>query len=183
MDLHKDFVLDKLQLTSNIKSFNCDHTDLNDFLFNDALKYSDELMGVTYIFETNNEKAEVKAFFTVSNDSLIDKGYGSAWNKLNRKISNQKRRRIYPAAKIGRLGVDISLQGTGIGTQIMDFIKGWFAIGNKTGCRFLLVDAYNNQRTLKYYSKNGFIFLTEDDKKETTRFMYFDLLKILGSNK
>ncbi len=74
----------------------------------------------------------------------------------------------------------------------MDFIKSWFVDGtNKTGCRFIVVDAYNTLNTLRYYSKNGFfeLFSTEQQEKEffeltdqvklQTRLLYFDLI-ILG---
>lgn len=57
---------------------------------------------------------------------------------------------------------------------------------NKTGCRFLVVDAYNTSRTLNFYERNGFKFLHKDEEEErkyyricgndiSTRLMYFDL--------
>ena len=79
-------------------------------------------------------------------------------------------------------------QGLHIGTQLLDFIKAWFCHEeNKTGCRFIVVDAYNQPRVLNYYSCNGFRFLfkTEMDEKLYyefsvendihTRLMYYDL--------
>lgn len=69
----------------------------------------------------------------------------------------------------------------------MEFIKDWFRDeDNKTGCRFLVVDAYNNFKTLNFYERNGFKFLYKDDEEEksfyhindsviATRLMYFDL--------
>lgn len=73
------------------------------------------------------------------------------------------------------------------GSQLLGFIKDWFrAEDNKTGCRFLVVDAYNLPQTLNFYTKNGFKFLHKDDAEEksyyhvcddfiSTRLMYFDL--------
>lgn len=75
-----------------------------------------------------------------------------------------------------------------IGSQIIDYVKDWFrSTSNKTGCRFIVVDAYNNERTLRFYERNGFktlykteleerdfLNLTQDDALET-RFMFFDL--------
>ena len=96
----------------------------------------------------------------------------------------------YPAVLIGRLGVSSEYRGKGfsIGSQILDFIKGWFrSFNNKTGCRFIVVDAYNNEKTLHFYNKNGFrmLYRTEqeersflglkDDESLETRFMFFDL--------
>ena len=59
---------------------------------------------------------------------------------------------------------------------------------NKTGCRFIVVDAYNKENVLHFYEKNGFKFLysTESLEKEAnhipedehleSRMMYLDLL-------
>ena len=47
------------------------------------------------------------------------------------------------------------------------FIKDWFRHeDNKTGCRFLVVDAYNNPRTLHFYERNDFRFLHTDEVEE-----------------
>ncbi len=58
----------------------------------------------------------------------------------------------------------------------MTFLKYFFIIKNKTGCRFLIVDAYNTPRVIKFYKKNKFILLTEEDKNKKTRSLYIDLI-------
>lgn len=71
----------------------------------------------------------------------------------------------------------------------MEFIKKWFlSADNKTGCRFILVDAVNDSHTLAYYERNGFhpLFPRVSDEKAfynigeaeelRTRMYYFDLL-------
>lgn len=40
---------------------------------------------------------------------------------------------------------------------------------------FDCVDAYNNEKTIRFYSKNGFEFLTGKDVNQKTRLMFFDL--------
>lgn len=70
----------------------------------------------------------------------------------------------------------------------MFFIKDWFRHeDNKTGCRFIVVDAYNEEKVLRYYEKNGFVplYKTEEIEKRyydipqnehlKTRLLYFDL--------
>ena len=173
---------------ANCETFNCGNEDLDDFFLNDAKKYADELMGKTYCWVTENKPHKIVAQFTLANDSIKTTYLGSPTkNKLNRSIQNQKRGRSYPAALIGRIGINREFQGKELGSQLIRFIKDWFrAEDNKTGCRFLVVDAYNDPRTLKFYEKNGFKFLhkTEDEEKQyfllddeiiTTRLMYFDL--------
>ena len=50
-----------------------------------------------------------------------------------------------------------------------------FVCNNKTGCRFITVDAYNNPDTIDFYQRNEFDFLTPSDEQEDTRQMYYDL--------
>lgn len=57
--------------------------------------------------------------------------------------------------------------------MLMDYIKGFFIKKNKTGCRFITVDAY--KAAIEFYQKNGFDFLTTEDKNDNRRQMYFDL--------
>lgn len=109
---------------------------------------------------------------------------------MQRCVTNAKRGINYPAVLIGRLGVSSDYQGRGdnVGSQIIDFIKGRFRTAdNKTGCRFIVVDAYNNERTLHFYVKNGFkpLYKTEQEERDflelapdeplETRFLFFDL--------
>ena len=164
----------RLKDDSDITSFDCGDIDLNDFIVNDARNYQTELLSVTYLFETN--KSKVAAFFSVSNDSLRDNDF-EKWNNLSRKVSNRKRRKEYPAVKIGRLGV--SVEHRGIGSEIIFFIKNWFTTENKTGCRFVLVDAYNRPDVIQFYEKNDFQFLTDKDSEKKTRLMYFDLIRMI----
>jgi hypothetical protein len=71
----------------------------------------------------------------------------------------------------------------------LDFIKNWFAHStNKTGCRYLIVDARNEDKVLQFYTKNGFDFVFRNDEEEKkqidikmedelrTKSMYYDLL-------
>lgn len=130
--------------------------------------------------------------FTVSNDSLkADDLPNSRKKKANKDIPRNKQRKSYPAVLIGRLGVDSKYKGSSVGSQLMDFIKAWFIDPlNKTGCRFIVVDAYNTDQAITYYLKNDFEFLfsTEAQEKEyvgkdenealNTRMMYFDLLSL-----
>ncbi|MDR0892812.1 MAG: GNAT family N-acetyltransferase [Mediterranea sp.] len=178
-------------IRSNCQPFTCGNKDLDDFFLNDSALYAEELLGKTYCWITQQAPYQIVAIFTLANDSIKTRALNSnAKNRLQRHIVNPKRGRSYPAVLIGRLGVNDSFQGNSyhIGGQLMTFIKDWFRHeDNKTGCRFLVVDAYNNPRVLHYYEANGFIPLhrSEEDEKtyydipetETlqTRLMYFDL--------
>jgi hypothetical protein len=177
-----DYTFKRLTSDCNhLHAFDCGKADLNEFLVQDALLNLNELMTVTYLFETATDNPEIVAFFSVANDKLEKiEGDNNIMNKLSRLIPNNKRRKFYPSVLLARLGVNNRNQSGGLGTEIVDFIKGYFAIQNKTGCRFLLVDAYNNPGTIKFYLKNNFAFLTSKDEKEDTRFMYYDLIRSIA---
>lgn len=165
----------KLSADEQIKSFNCGDEDLNDFLLNEAALYRKALLAVTYVFEDKNTR-KVVAFFSLANDrvSLSDFENKTEFNRFRKmRFINEKRIKSYPAAKLCRLGVDEELKGHSIGTLLLDFIKSYFVVDNKTGCRFLTVDAYAD--AVPFYLKNGFIPLNEEDKNDDTRLLYFDL--------
>jgi GNAT superfamily N-acetyltransferase len=181
--LLSDFTFIQLDNEVVLQHFDCDDADINEFLKEDALNYQNQYIADTYLF-VDNLKAIV-AFFSISNDCLNDLGEvkrytKTIWNRLHRKIyiPNDKRIRQYPAIKIGRLGVSKSYQRHGLAYQLMDFIKGWSVIDHKPACRLLLLDAYNQERQVKYYQRNGFNFLLDNDANDRTRIMYFDMLRL-----
>ena len=179
-------------LKDSISKFDCGHTDLNDFFRNDCFKYTNELLGKTYCFVLNDDPNEIVCVFTVANDSIKQNLLpNSRKKKINASIPREKIMRSYPAVLIGRLGVNTKYKKQGIGTELLDFIKFWFIDeNNKTGCRFVVVDAYNEECVLGFYRKNGFEFMfsSEEQEKEYlklktdyklhTRFLYFDLVII-----
>lgn len=179
------------EVASFCQPFSCNDCDLDDFFAIDALYYDSEMLGKTYAWLNRSDPTNILGMITLANDSvklkLIAK---SALNRIQRGVSNAKRGINYPAVLIGRLGVSSDCHGKGmkIGSQILDFVKDWFrSIDNKTGCRFIVVDAYNNPGTLNFYEKNGFRYLYRTEKEERmfleicdddpleTRFMFFDL--------
>jgi GNAT superfamily N-acetyltransferase len=165
----------RLSFNTKIKPFDCGDKDLNDYLFNDAITYLTELFAVTYLYEYGDETV---AFFSVSNDKISydEKSITRTdWNRFCRSIPYPKRHHGNPAVKIGRLGINKKFQKLGIGTQLLTYIKMFFLDNNKTGCRFITLDAYNKPQTISFYQKNGFSFLTENDKGDETRLMYFNL--------
>jgi GNAT superfamily N-acetyltransferase len=165
----------RIEENTIIPPFESEDKDLNDFLANDAKKYLKSLLAVTYLLQAGDETV---AYFSLSNDSLIkNEGEKPAWNRINRIIPNDKRRRSYPSVKIGRLAVAKKYAGRGIGSHIILSIREMYIYElQRAGCRFLTVDAYQN--ALPFYQKSKFNFLTEQDIHDDTRTMYFDLKAI-----
>jgi predicted GNAT family N-acyltransferase len=162
-----------------IKPFDCGDEDLNDFLINSAKYYSTQLLAVTNILENDSDTI---AFFNLLNDKVtIEQVSGPReWNRFRKKFPNAKRISSYPAMKIGRFGVSNQFKGNGIGRDLIGYLKKLFVSNNRTGCRFITVDAYC--QSLKFYEKCGFKYLTKNDENEDTRLMYFDLISMINSD-
>jgi GNAT superfamily N-acetyltransferase len=175
------------------RPFSCGDKDLDEFFLNDTVNYEQQLLGKSYGYRLKEDMSTIVCAFTLSNSSIDSKNLpGSRRRKLTENIPHEKRLSAYPATLIGRLGVNKEYAKKGIGSELMDFIKLWVAAPeNKNGCRYLTVDAYNNESTKKYYESNGFqtLFSTEkqekdsiglpDEKELKTRLMYFDLIRLL----
>lgn len=169
-----NFTFRQIEVGTQIKSFDCGDADLNDFLFSDAENYYKSMMALTYLLEDNGTDRTV-AYYSLLNDKIVfDPGEKKLWNRLNRLVPNSKRRKEYPAVKIGRLAVSRDYAGRDIGRSILLQIKHVFATMRRSACRFITVDAY--AAAVPFYEKCGFMFLSEKDRNAPTRAMYFDLI-------
>lgn len=183
---------------ADCEPFSCgedkDARDLNEFFTHDAIGYYKRLLGKTYVFCLRKNPKKIVVAFTVSYEGI------KLTNKLSDEYKEQflentdlrdKNIKRFPGVLLGRLGTNKDFARQGYGSAVMDFIKIFFRMDVKAGCRFLMVDALNNEDTLRFYVKNGFKMLVEDERLEAkyigvgvgnlplhTRLMYFDLLNI-----
>lgn len=169
----------RMTTSHTILPFDCGDNDLNDFLIHNAKEYQASLLAVTYLIESAGKTV---LYFCLSNDKITSieasKGF---WRKIKSLFPYGKHRKDYPAVKIGRFAVDNKFQHTDAkwGTMVLDYIKHWMITNNKTGCRFITVDAY--RAAVPFYEKNGFKFMGNNEKqrylngKSDTIAMYFDL--------
>lgn len=172
-------VVRRLTIGEMVSEFDCGDEDLNDFLLSESNVYRSSLLAVTYVVEEKSTH-RVIAYFSLSNDkvSISDFESKSDFNRFRKhKFVNQKRLRSYPAIKIGRLAISKSAQHQSIGTYLLEFIAEYFLVDNKSGCRFVTVDAYVD--AIPFYIKNSYQFLNNDDEDKRTRVMYFDLASLL----
>ena len=167
--------------------FSCKDEDITEFFTKEYADYAYQLLG----------KRRIVGAFTVANSSIrADLLPNSRRNKLNRNIPNEKHRPQYPAVLVGQLAVSEDYKGLHVGDELLDAIKSWFIEPlNKTGCRYVVVDALNNPKVFDFYLRNGFNFLFATEEEEwtflhgrrtvkegtdmqpmRTRLMYFDLI-------
>ena len=199
------FLLDKCifvplneEILAKSHSFMCGNEDLDEFFQYDALLYRQQLLAKSYCFllDDQAEISTIVCAFTLSNDSLrTDLLPNSREKKVRKEIPRAKQMYRYPGVLIGRLAINSEFAHQGIGSELLEFIKSWFVEeANKTGCRFITIDAYNDEIPLAFYQKNGFEFLFSNDEQEAeyirvtkgiivdklkTKQMYFDLITLL----
>ena len=187
----------RFPLTASIidacRPFSCGDKDLDEFFRRDYDDYQKQLMGKTYVFLERATMEDIVRTFTVPNASIFTNFLPNARKKkVGKDVPLAKRDLIYPAVLIGRLGVNQNYLHRHVGTELMSTIKDWFIDkDNKTGCRYLVVDAYNKPEACEYYQRNGFnyMFSSEEQEKQyrnieteaalQTRLMFFDLMQIV----
>lgn len=197
LDVNCEFGRMTREVVSTCHDFSCSKdVDIHKFFHVEFEDYSYQLLGKTYCFTTKHDNKMVAAF-TVANSSIcVDNIPKPKKNKLNRWIPFSKQRSQYPAVLVGQLAVFDDFRGLAIGREMMDFIKAWFIDPlNKTGCRYIVVDAVNKEKVLQFYLDNGFDFIFTSAEEEShylskeenvkngeqfrrTRLMYFDLMKL-----
>ena len=152
-----------------------------------------KLLGKTYCYRLNEEPYKVVCAFILANAGVRVSDLPNARRKkIEAGIPHVKALKNYPAVLVARLGVSSEFRSKHIGSDVLDFIKIWFIKPlNKTGCRFVIVDAYNTPSTMAFYEQNGFttVFSTEQQEKDyrhitsekslSTRLMFYELMSMV----
>ena len=183
--------LSPLKSPEEIDGFSCGDSDLDEFFTRDCFAYSRELLGKTYCYKLDEDAQKVVCAFTLANAGVrVSDLPNASKKKVESKIPHIKALKDYPAVLLARLGVSKDFRLLNIGSDVIEFVKLWFLDPhNKTGCRFLIVDAYNSPATLAFYEKNDFkmVFSSEQQEKDyrhldhetalSTRLMFYDLMR------
>ena len=195
--LYDECSLCELKKKTDLEGFCCGDKDLDDFFANDCFAYAKELLGKTYFYTVKSAPTTVVCAFTLANAGIRVSDLPNARRKkVEANIPHAKSLKDYPAVLIARLGVSKDFRSKHIGSDVLRYIKYWFLDPyNKTGCRYVLVDAYNSPHAIHFYENNGFatVFSSEEQEKMyrhitkecplNTRLMYFDLMPLAKDNK
>lgn len=173
----------RVKKSETIDVFDCGDADLNDFILHKASLFDRNLLAVSYAFVDEEDYGKIYAYCSLANDkiAITDFENKTEFNRFRKMqgFPNEKRLKSYPAVKLCRLGVMNQAKNKRIGTKVLNYLKTMFITNNRTGCRFITVDAYIN--AIPFYAKNGFQMLnSDDDEREPTRLMYFDLMDLVG---
>ena len=187
-NLKEDCELFSVSKEQSISGFDCGDEELNDFFNNKSLAFKEQLLAMTCFFRHKKIEKIVCAFSLSPNALKTSDLPGSRKKKVREYIPREKTLQSYPAFLIGRLGVSQEFNGQGIGTQLMELIKGICISNYPDFCRFLVIDAYNSPSILGFYQKNNFlpVFSTEEQERKAykitpeevlqTRYLFYDMI-------
>lgn len=150
---------------TDLNLFTCDPR-LESYFRNDAKDTETELIAKTYFLHSTSI-SEPLVGFSISNNVI------NANIDLDMGIHYNTRYKTYPAVLIGRLATHTKYTGCGHGKLVLDLIKNWFITNNKTGCRFIVVDA--RSEAVGFYVRSGFEEYPEGTNRSGNKYMYFDL--------
>ena len=156
-------------IIKNCKPFTCGKDeDMDEFFRQDVFDYNHGLISKAYYFFLDEDPSEIVCLFTLSNDSIrIYDLPSSPRNKMWGRTHHEKLLKRYPGVLIGRFAVNKHFAGKGIGSECIEIISQMFIDPmNRTGCRFLIVDAKNTPEVIRFYKKNGFNQLFKKEIQE-----------------
>lgn len=139
------------------KAFDCGNKRLNAYFHRQANQ--DVKRKLSACFVKADENGLVKGYYTLSNSSLTKD-----------QIPESIRRKLPPAyidipvTLLGRLAVDITEKGTGLGKLLLaEALKRGFTASKTIGSLAVVVDPIDESAT-QFYAKFGFIILPDSGK-------------------
>ena len=152
-------------------SFDCGYDDINEYFCVDVKWHKEELLTQTYSLYESSAPVLVLALLDFCNDTV-------KLSKLPPKMDPRIPYRFLPAVKLTRFGVAKQFQRKSVGTHALNLAKKLFTTDNRTGCRFIIVDARNDAGVISFYERNGFSLFNDNDKDSDSRSLFFDLKRL-----
>lgn len=98
--------------THDRMSFDCGDTDLNQFLQRYARQNHEKGITKTYLALDNTDRTHIHGFYSVSPASLV-------FTQVPETLSKGLGKYDVPVFRLGRLAVDLPMQGQGLGAQLL----------------------------------------------------------------
>jgi len=147
-----EFIIEPLDKSHQRENFDCGEISLNDFLRKYARQNAERGLGRTFVAVLPGEK-RVLGYYTLSSGSI-------AFDAVPEKLP----RYPIPVAHLGRLAVDSSMRGQGLGELLLiDALERTVIISGEFGIYAVELFALTG-RAKQFYLKYGFVSLKDDDK-------------------
>jgi GNAT superfamily N-acetyltransferase len=126
--------------------FDCGDPDLNTFLARFARQQSERDFNRTYVATALGE-SRIQGYYAISSSSI---------HFANLPAALRLPRYPVPVARIGRLGVDLRAQGTGVGSALLQHAMGLaLTLSQQIGLFAVVVDA-KHDAAAAFYTRYGF---------------------------
>jgi GNAT superfamily N-acetyltransferase len=140
------------------KGFDCGSVDLNEYLNRYARQNHESGGAKTFVAVAPNEPARVLGFYSISPGSVA---FAQVPSNLTKKLGRYE----VPVFRLGRLAVDLSVQGQGLGGDLLLAAgERALAVAAQVGGVALAIDA-KDQRTARWYERFGACALLDDPRK------------------
>ncbi len=157
MSSESELIIEPLNKEHDRSVFNCGIESLDRYLKQQARQDIKRRISRVYVCSPM-DKTAVLGYYTLSTLSID-------LSILPEKIPKKLPRHPIPAALIGRLAVDVSAQGKGIGKMLLaNAIKRTLAVSNEIAIYAMVVDAINEE-AVSFYKRYGFSILARDGNR------------------
>ena len=158
MSSGSELVIEPLNRNHNRTAFNCGIESLDRYLQHQANQDIKRRVSRVFVVRSRQDDTRVLGYYTLSTLSID-------LSVLPEKLAKKLPKHPIPAALIGRLAVDVSAQGKGIGKVLLsNAIKRTLAISSDIGIYAIVVDAINEQAE-SFYMRYGFAHLASEGKR------------------
>lgn len=158
MSSETDLVIEPLNRNHNRTVFNCGIESLDRYLKHQASQDIKRRIRRVFVVCSHQDKTKVLWYYMLSTLSID-------LSALPEKLAKKLPKHPIPAALIGRLAVDVSAQGKGIGKILLsNAIKRTLAVSDDIAIYAMVVDAINKE-VESFYLQYGFANLASDGKR------------------
>jgi GNAT superfamily N-acetyltransferase len=149
------WVIEPLGRSHDRASFDCGEPALNDFLRALARQQQDKHVGRTFVAVAEPGAQKVLGFYTISAGSI-------RFENLPPDLQRRLPRYPVPVARLGRLAVDRSMHGKGLGSALLRdaLLRVARVATTDLGIVGVVVDAKNDEAR-RFYERCGFVQLAD----------------------
>ena len=158
MSSGSELIIEPLNRSHNRTAFNCSIESLDHYLKHQANQDIKRRVSRVFVVRSRQDETRVLGYYTLSTLSID-------LSVLPEKLVNKLPRHPIPAALIGRLAVDVSAQGKGIGKMLLsNAMKRTLAIRDDIAIYAIVVDAISEEAKA-FYMQYGFAHLASGGKR------------------
>ena len=147
-------IFEKISRNVNRDGFDCGVPSLNEYLKRYALQNLRKNVGVTIVATSDEDRKRVLGYYSVSMAQV-------EFDQMPEDLAKGLPRYPVPAMRLGRLAVDVSTRGMGVGAELLrDALMRAVGLSREVGTSVVLVDAIDD-KAKAFYLHYGFIPLQD----------------------